>query len=111
MSVLQELQRWYCAQCECDWENGYGLTIDTLDSPGWQVTINLNCTPLASKIFPELKNIENEQAWIRRRVKDAVFEGHGGPLMLEEILRKFYEFLMLFKPMNYVLATGKKEMM
>ena len=89
MNVLQELQHWYAAQCDGDWEHGYGLKIDTLDNPGWHVTINLNCTPLASKVFPEVKSIEDERDWIHCSVRNSTFEGHGGPLMLEEILRVF----------------------
>lgn len=33
--VLGRLERWYAAQCNGDWEHTYGITIETLDNPGW----------------------------------------------------------------------------
>ncbi|HXC35964.1 MAG TPA: immunity 53 family protein [Candidatus Acidoferrales bacterium] len=88
-NTLQELQRWYLSQCNGDWEHGYGVEIGTLDNPGWHVVVNLTDTPLAEKQFTEVKKLEHETDWIQCRVHDGKFEGHGGPLMLEEILRVF----------------------
>ncbi len=45
--VLAELQRWYLAQCNDDWEHSYGVTIETLDNPGWSVHIDLADTALS----------------------------------------------------------------
>lgn len=87
--MLQELQRWYLARCDGIWEHGYGVEIGTLDNPGWRVVIDLVDTPLADQPFAEVKRLEHERDWIRCRVQDGKFEGHGGPLMLEEILRIF----------------------
>ena len=35
------LERWYQAQCDGDWEHHSGVTIETLDNPGWLVKIDL----------------------------------------------------------------------
>lgn len=48
MDTLQELQRWYRSQCNGDWEHSYGVKIDTLDNPGWSVTVELADTADAS---------------------------------------------------------------
>jgi hypothetical protein len=66
-----------------------GVSIGTLDNPGWSVSINLKNTSLEEKPFTEINLIEDETEWISCRVKDGNFEGHGGPLMLEEILTIF----------------------
>jgi len=89
MDTLHELQRWYHSQCNGDWEHGHGVRIDTLDNPGWSVTIDLGETDLAGRSFQEVKRLEPEAAWISCQIVDDKFEGHGGPLMLEEILRTF----------------------
>ena len=38
-NALQALQQWYLAQCDGDWEHGYGVSITTLDNPGWSLDI------------------------------------------------------------------------
>lgn len=38
---LKGLQDWYCSQCNGDWEHGYGVSIETLDNPGWSLKIEL----------------------------------------------------------------------
>jgi hypothetical protein len=89
MSVLADLQHWYEAQCNDDWEHQFGVTIDTLDNPGWAVTIDLDDTNLAGVAFQEVKDIEHERDWISCWVEGDKFKGAGGPLKLEEILRIF----------------------
>ena len=35
------LQAWYVSQCDGDWEHQNGISISTLDNPGWEVPIDL----------------------------------------------------------------------
>ena len=46
MSALSRLEAWYMRQCNDDWEHQYGVKIDTLDNPGWSVTVDLIDTNL-----------------------------------------------------------------
>jgi|GEM_PF-3181522 len=39
MNVFTELTNWYQNQCDGDWEHKYGVSIETLDNPGWIVKI------------------------------------------------------------------------
>jgi hypothetical protein len=89
---LADLQRWYSAQCDGDWEHSYGVTIGTLDNPGWSVVIELTDTALADAAFAEIKELEPEREWIFCRVVERRFEGHGGPHMLGRIIRTFLEW-------------------
>ena len=89
MNSLQELQQWYQSQCDGDWEHSYGVKIDTLDNPGWSVTIELTDTELADRPFTDMQRLEHGTDWIHCRVRDRKFEGHGGPFMLEEIIGVF----------------------
>ena len=54
-SALRKLQSWYQAQCDEDWEHGEGITIETLDNPGWSLEIALALLTLALQYyFPQL---------------------------------------------------------
>ncbi|MEU4549059.1 Imm53 family immunity protein [Nonomuraea dietziae] len=44
---LTSLQSWYASCCDDDWEHSYGVTIGTLDNPGWCMKIDLVDTSLA----------------------------------------------------------------
>jgi hypothetical protein len=46
--ALYLLQRWYVAQCDSEWEHGFGVEIGTLDNPGWCIRIDLNHTALGA---------------------------------------------------------------
>ena len=48
---LTELQAWYRSQCNDDWEHSYGVKIETLDNPGWSVTVDLTETELQDREF------------------------------------------------------------
>ena len=98
LNTLQKLQQWYQSHCNGGWEQGYGVKIDILAKPGWCVTIELAHTELEGRPFAELKRVEHETEWIHCRVRDGKFEGHGGPFMLEEILRVFLAWATLPPP-------------
>jgi hypothetical protein len=89
---LERLQRWYASQCDGDWEHTYGLTIATLDNPGWSVDIQLSGTELEDREFSALDDLESEQAWVVCDVVDRTFRGRGGPGMLTRILRTFVDW-------------------
>lgn len=46
MSHLEALQEWYALMCDDDWEHEFGVSVDTIDNPGWTVTVDLERTPL-----------------------------------------------------------------
>ena len=87
--VLKGLQAWFAAQCDGDWEHQYGVTIETLDNPGWRFEADLRGTSLEEKKFEEVNLSRSQQDWIRCRVKNKKFEGFGGPSNLEEIVDAF----------------------
>jgi len=97
--VLRDLQSWYAAQCDGDWEHQHGIKINTLDNPGWSVRIDLNQTILRNKPFdPVSEGIpgggeEDEAAtWWSCRVVEQEFQGHCDPGSLTQILRVFLDW-------------------
>ena len=84
MDELKEIQDWYLAQCDGDWEHSYGLQIGTLDNPGWSVEIDLKTTALETKIFTPVEkgvgaeSIKDDQDWYLCKVEHQKFIGHCG---------------------------------
>ena len=92
MNILSWIAEWYISNCDESWEHSYGVKIDTLDNPGWDVKIDLMETPLENREF-EVYEIDNgDDDWIRCWVENHVFYGVGDPYKLEMILLKFKEY-------------------
>ena len=95
MDQVTHLQQWYLSQCDEDWEHSYGIKIETLDNPGWHVTVDLEDTPLEGETFTKIEYGLGDEAetsgneWLSCEVKEAKFVGVGGPLKLNEILDHF----------------------
>jgi hypothetical protein len=51
---LKHLQDWYSSQCNDDWEQTYGISITTLDNPGWSLKVALTDTDLSDRVFEEV---------------------------------------------------------
>ncbi len=92
-SVLQELQEWYFAQCDGDWEHQNGITIANIDNPGWMFTVELAETELADVAFEDFQeSLTDELNWISCAKRGTAFSGNGGPLMLERIINIFLDW-------------------
>ena len=93
--MIKELENWYSSNCNEDWEHQYGVTIETLDNPGWEVTIDLQGTKLEKVHFEEVKNVEPETEWVICKVEDKKFIGAGGSKELNNILKIFINWAKL----------------
>jgi len=83
------LQGWYLAMCDGDWEHQEGIKINTLDNPGWSLHISLHATYLEELEFERIQINRSEHDWIHCERKSFGFEGHGGPLNLNELIGIF----------------------
>ena len=90
------LLRWYASQCDGDWEHCYGIKINSVEGPAWQVLIELEETELESTIFTTVERDANASDWLRCKVEEAgsagpyrVFKGSGDPSKLIDILKAF----------------------
>ena len=105
MNTLEEIQNWYKMNCDGDWEHTYGVTIETLDNPGWAVKIELTDTLLEDMEFKAIENgdseimlsvigdgVYNDNVWIKCYKEDSVWTGMGSPDKLEEILKVFLKW-------------------
>ncbi len=89
-TALRRLQEWYHAQCNGDWEHTHGVTIATLDNPGWTLDVDLLETVLAERPFLEVKRgYEDGADWLICFVREQKFMGRCGPQKLEELIEIF----------------------
>lgn len=94
MDIIKWLENWFTKNCDGDWEHGYGIRINTLDNPGWSVSINLQGTELEDKNFKPVEIDRNDLDWIYCRVEDRTFRGAGGTMNLEELLMVFRQWAL-----------------
>lgn len=92
MTSFSWLQAWYAQHCDGDWEHGFGISIGTLDNPGWSIRVSLEDTELEDAVFQPLTIDRSETDWLHCRVQDHRFEGFGGVANLEEILDVFRQW-------------------
>ena len=92
-TILTWLSLWYESNCDGEWEHDYGIRIDTLDNPGWSLTIDLeNIKSVINDI--EWKYFEkNDHDWFGYKIEDGKFEASGDPSKLELLLYKFKEIV------------------
>ena len=88
-SSLSFLQTWYAAQSNGFWEHGYGITIESLATPGWSVTVDLADTALERKSMAEIASQKSAKDWIACKVEHGRFKGQGDPQKLAMILQIF----------------------
>ncbi len=78
------IEQWYAAQCDGAWEHSYGVKIDTLDNPGWQVQIDLRDTKKQGSSLERVKIDRTHMDWIQYWAGKNQFEIVCGPLNLTE---------------------------
>ena len=93
-STLSRLQAWYLGRANGTWEHAYGVHIETLDNPGWAVTIDVADTHYANEAFPEFRHkYEHDADWFQCRKVGTKLQGVGGPEQLEAILQHLLAWL------------------
>ena len=97
MNALNWINDWFQSNCNGDWEHGYGITIETLDNPGWSVAIYLYDTELEGQLFKEIKFTNREDDWMVCKVENYFFKGMGDPNKLQQILEIFVAWAKQFQ--------------
>lgn len=87
--LLVWLQGWYERHCDGEWEHAHGVSVESLDNPGWLVKISLAGTELEDRPFRDKLLEIDGRHWAVCKVRDCIFEGAGGPRNLRDILQVF----------------------
>lgn len=92
--MLEWLENWYDSQCDGNWEHNYGVKIETIDNPGWNVNIDLN--DIISKNLSEIKwNVVelSDKKWVGYKIENNKFNGACDPNNLNLIIYIFKELM------------------
>lgn len=91
-TAISLLQRWYARHCDEDWEHSYGVKIDTLDNPGWMLTVDLVDTELSDMDLSRSRVDRSELDWVQWEVSNQRYIACGGAFNLEEMIIQFLSF-------------------
>jgi hypothetical protein len=92
-SILVWIQNWFLSNCDGNWEHENIIKIQTLDNPGWSISIDLNYTALAQLTIKSGLIDNAEDDWYTYEIKNAVYKAAGDPNKLEFLLLKFKEIV------------------
>lgn len=92
MQLLRWLEDWYKSVCNGEWEEYYGIKIQTLDNPGWLVEIDLKETVLEERSFTTICSENSENDWVNCKVENGKFYGFGDKAKLAYIINTFKEW-------------------
>lgn len=92
MNELEGLQKWFKSNCNGDWEHSYGISIYTLDNPGWAVDVDLAETALELVAYLPTRVERTDQDWVWCKVENRKFMGRGGTGNLGELLLIFCQW-------------------
>lgn len=93
IDLLQELMNWFEAQCNNDWEHGTGISIETIDNPGWSINIDLVGTNMENIVFNDILVDNGDNDWYFCRVEDNTFKGRGDSYKLKKLLSIFVTWI------------------
>jgi hypothetical protein len=110
-TTLTRLKNWYLINCDGEWEHSHGISISTLDNPGWMIKINLTDTCLHNLEYE--RQLDNGTFdWLSIKVINKVFEAFGDPSKLTILFSIFFDEIIPkyadpdFEYEVYVLLTG-----
>jgi hypothetical protein len=89
---LAFLTAWFARHCDGDWEHDLGITIESLDNPGWAVDIRIGDTELQGAETDWHRDEESPDAWLHWRATGEMFEARCGPTDLPRALAVFQDF-------------------
>jgi Immunity protein 53 len=96
--LLPRLMRWYADHCDGEWEHDGGISITTVDNPGWWVKVRLARTGLAGRDFAVIaENIDTKgfpigSRWLHCCLREGQWHGAGDETRLEEIVSIFLDW-------------------
>lgn len=82
---------WFQAECDGDWEHSFGVSLTTLDNPGWAIKIPLSETEAEGREF-EIRDDESAR-WFHVWSDGQRLQGACGVDALPELLDSCRTFL------------------
>ena len=100
--AIGRLMRWYASHCDGEWEHAYGITIETLDNPGWRIKIDLKDTGLDPNSFQPVVEGEDDGnhrddgsqigPWLTTHTDEGLWTAACSPDNLARVLELFLDW-------------------
>jgi Immunity protein 53 len=94
---IARLQQWYLSSCDGAWEHEYGLSIQSLPDPGWELNLDLLATSWEGLELEPQSSRNSEQDWLHLRTTERGLQATCGPLGLSSAID---QTLALLTPEN-----------
>ncbi len=94
--ILAWLVSWYIEQCDGEWEHAYGLSLDTLDNPGWVVVVDAPNGRSFGVDRPLSRRDIAEDHWVFLDIVGGKLRGVGSARHLLELLGEIRSCLLEF---------------
>ena len=91
-TAISLLEKWYVRHCNGDWEHQWGVSIETLDNPGWRMKIDLRETRAENRVLEKIRVERSENDWLIYWAEKDRFEVACGPLNLSEAIQIFIDW-------------------
>ncbi len=92
MNSLKLMEEWYLNQCNEEWEHSFGVSIGTLDNPGWEIKVDLKNTKyFGIEKFEYEEKINDKNEWISIKKESDKIVGFCGPKKLDEMINKIFK--------------------
>lgn len=86
--------QWYFASCSDGyWEGTFGVSINTLENPGWTIDIDLEGTKLEDVEFAGYIVERSDDNWAFCTVRDGKYKANGGVFNLDEMIYVFRDWV------------------
>lgn len=93
MDILDWIQNWFRDSCDGEWEDGEVIQITTLDTPGWEVEIDISNTSIANLNVSWILNQKSKQDWYGVKIENQKFFAAGDAGKLGFLLGLFKEMI------------------
>jgi hypothetical protein len=109
VQMIGQLEAWYLRQCDGDWEHSFGISIETMDNPGWSVTIDLDETSAEGLALeersPDDRGSEQDDSarfgWYEIWIEEGRrFRAHCAPDRLEFVITRFLHLVSSVEPLG-----------
>ena len=86
------LMDWYNDKCDGIWEHLFGIKIDSVDNPGWSITIDLDDTYFSELPWKYYETNDND--WYGYKIENRKFVASGDPLKLDLLIGIFKSLIL-----------------
>ena len=92
-NIFVWLSHWYSNNCDGNWEHYNGIKIETIDNPGWSVSIDTEGSSIELIDIPQIYFENEPDDWYGYKVEEKKFEASGDPPKLEYLINIFRKII------------------